>query len=140
MKPNLICPVPNFPVSQEYGVYDPKHYQKTKHHLGVDYATPIGTPIFAPCDGTVVALPKNADLGNWCEFRGGGYYFYFMHLQKGVVNKEVKQGDTIAFSGNTGLSTGAHVHIEAWHKSRNLAFVTENNYKNYTINPLTLWK
>ena len=89
----------------------------TRHlHTGVDFAMPIGTPIYATADGVV----------NGAEFSGGGYGYlvkidhslgfmtYYAHLNKIVVQKGmfVKRGQLIAYSGNTGRSTGPHLHYE----------------------------
>lgn len=85
-------------------------------HTGVDFAMPIGTPIYATADGVV----------NEAKFSGGGYGYlvkidhslgfmtYYAHLNKIVVQKGmfVKRGQLIAYSGNTGRSTGPHLHYE----------------------------
>ena len=89
----------------------------TRHlHTGVDFATPIGTPIYATADGVV----------NAASFSTGGYGYlvkidhslgfttYYAHLNKIVVQKGmfVRHGQLIAYSGNTGQSTGPHLHYE----------------------------
>ncbi len=89
----------------------------TRHlHTGVDFATPIGTPIYATADGVV----------NTASFSTGGYGYlvkidhslgfttYYAHLNKIVVQKGmfVRHGQLIAYSGNTGQSTGPHLHYE----------------------------
>lgn len=89
----------------------------TRHlHTGVDFAMPIGTPVYATADGVV----------NDAQFSTGGYGYlvkidhsfgfmtYYAHLNKMVVRKGmfVKRGQLIAYSGNTGRSTGPHLHYE----------------------------
>ncbi len=85
------------------------------YHKGVDWATPVGTTVFASCGGTVV----KAGWGS-----GYGYVVYinhedgrqtrYGHLSKVLVKvgQKVKQGEKIALSGNTGVTTGPHVHFE----------------------------
>ncbi len=85
------------------------------YHKGVDWAVPTGTAVFASCGGTV----SRAGWGS-----GYGYVVYidhedgrqtrYGHLSKVLVKvgQTVKQGDRIALSGNTGVSTGPHLHFE----------------------------
>lgn len=85
------------------------------NHKGVDWATPVGTNVVASCGGTVA----KAGWGS-----GYGYVVYinhedgrqtrYGHLSKVLVKvgQQVKQGERIALSGNTGVSTGPHVHFE----------------------------
>ena len=85
------------------------------NHKGVDWATPTGTPVYASCGGTVA----KAGWGS-----GYGYVVYinhidgrqtrYGHLSKVLVSvgQSVKQGERIALSGNTGISSGPHLHFE----------------------------
>ena len=100
-----------------------------KHHNGTDYASAIGRKLFAVADGKVTyAGPSTLKFKNG-EPAGGGYIvriqfkdagkFYtatYMHLRKGslavVKGQKVSQGDLVAESGNTGESTGPHLHFE----------------------------
>ncbi|MGD0916253.1 MAG: peptidoglycan DD-metalloendopeptidase family protein [Thermodesulfobacteriota bacterium] len=83
-------------------------------HLGVDYAAPIGTPIWAVADGTVVSSRWNGGFGNQVVLRHpNGYVTYYGHLsryghgiRKGV---RVAQKQVIGYVGSTGLSTGPHL-------------------------------
>ncbi len=87
---------------------------KNKFHNGIDIACPVGTPVLAPCDGVILDV--------WNDLKGGkslamitydGIRFGFAHLSKQMVDEldEVKAGDTIALSGNTGHVTGPHLHF-----------------------------
>jgi peptidoglycan LD-endopeptidase LytH len=95
-------------------------------HSGVDFAIPVGTPIPALDRGTIVLQQFSQVLGNVIVLRVLGFdpngdrkkrelfYIGYAHLQdKGLpVGSKVKEGDTIALSGNTGsATTGPHVHI-----------------------------
>lgn len=85
-------------------------------HKGVDFAVPSGTPIIAPADGVVEHVAFQAGgAGRYIKLRHGGIYTtVYMHLSKPLVRvgQAVKKGDRIALSGNTGRSTGAHLHYE----------------------------
>lgn len=85
-------------------------------HKGVDFAVPSGTLIIAPADGVVEHIAYQArGAGRYIKIRHGGQYTtVYMHLSKSLVKvgQSVKKGDRIALSGNTGRSTGAHLHYE----------------------------
>jgi len=89
-------------------------------HAGQDFATPVGTPIFAAMDGFVSKAGWNAISGRTGigEFltHDGGRNTYYGHLSKLLVKvgDAVKAGQQIALSGNTGRSTGPHLHFETW--------------------------
>lgn len=85
-------------------------------HRGVDFALPTGTPIIAPSDGEVVKVAYQANgAGRYIVLRHGrNYKTVYMHLSKTLVKpgQKVKRGERIALSGNTGRSTGPHLHYE----------------------------
>ncbi len=85
----------------------------TSYHEGTDFAIPGGTPVYAPADGVVMVAEPLAVRGNAVVIdHGWGLYSGYWHLSEFKVTpgQAVKQGDLIALSGNTGLSTGAHLH------------------------------
>jgi len=85
----------------------------TSYHEGTDFAIPGGTPVYAPADGVVMIAEPLAVRGNAIVIdHGWGLYSGYWHLSEFKVTpgQTVKQGDLIALSGNTGLSTGAHLH------------------------------
>lgn len=85
----------------------------TSYHEGTDFALPGGTPVYAPADGVVMIAEPLAVRGNAVVIdHGWGLYSGYWHLSEFKVTpgQTVKQGDLIALSGNTGLSTGAHLH------------------------------
>ena len=124
----------DFPVSQEYGVRNAAWYPITKHHIGTDYATPVGTPIIAPTECTVVRSETSSVIGNWCEVQIGDKYYCFMHLKSKTLKGLRKKGWVIGFTGNTGFTTAPHCHIEGWTEPRNLSIINEENYQDYTFN------
>ncbi|MCI8597405.1 MAG: peptidoglycan DD-metalloendopeptidase family protein [Lachnospiraceae bacterium] len=84
-------------------------------HKGIDWACPIGTAIMASCGGTVVQAGWMGGYGNCITIRHpDGRQTRYGHLSKILVKsgQSVKQGEKIALSGNTGRSTGPHVHFE----------------------------
>lgn len=85
-------------------------------HKGVDFAMPAGSPVIAPADGVVEHVAYQANgAGRYIKIRHGGQYTtVYMHLSRQLVRvgQSVKKGERIALSGNTGRSTGPHLHYE----------------------------
>lgn len=89
----------------------PDKYGKTRH-IGVDLRASIGTPVYAPNDGTVT-LVDNVGL-KLVEIRIGDKLHRFLHLDRNVLSngQSVKAGQLIGYSGNTG-NVAAHLHWDA---------------------------
>lgn len=86
-------------------------------HRGVDFVMPQGTPVLSVGDGEVVVAKRSGAAGYYIAIRHGRTYTTrYMHLRKLLVKlgQKVKRGDRIALSGNTGRSTGPHLHYEVW--------------------------
>lgn len=86
-------------------------------HRGVDFAVPVGTPVLAVGDGEVMVAKHDGAAGNYIAIRHGRQYTTrYMHLRKILVKpgQTIKRGDRIGLSGNTGRSTGPHLHFEMW--------------------------
>ena len=84
-------------------------------HFGVDMAAPEGTPIYAPHAGTVILSGPNGGYGLAIEIdHGDGIIIIYGHCSSLFVTKgqQVQAGQLIAYVGNTGFSTGAHLHFE----------------------------
>lgn len=84
-------------------------------HNGTDFAVPTGTPIFAPGDGVVKRVVRHKYAGLYIELQHSyKYRTRYLHLSKSLVKKgqRIKRGQKIALSGNTGASTGPHLHYE----------------------------
>ena len=123
-----------FPTVKQYRVssnFNPRRLNpvtgRIAPHKGVDFALPIGTPVLAVGDGEVVMAKNGGAAGNYVAIRHGRQYTTrYMHLSKALVKpgQKVKRGDRIALSGNTGRSTGPHLHYEVW-------------INNQAVNPLT---
>ena len=87
---------------------------KTEFHNGIDLGIPVGTPIKAPMPGVVESSWFDSANGNGIRImHKNGYSTGYAHLSERRVNKgdKIKQGQIIGLSGNTGMSTGAHLHF-----------------------------
>ena len=99
-------------------------------HPGIDVSVPLGTPVRATADGRVVFVEEDGGYGMLVEIdHGHGITTRYAHLSdyKVSLNTNVKRGDVIALSGNSGRSTGPHLHYEV-----RLYGVPENPY-NYIL-------
>ncbi len=84
-------------------------------HRGIDLSTSPGQPIYAPADGVIVQAERAGRLGNSISISHGfGYSTRFGHLSKIAVEagQRVTRGDVIGYVGNTGRTTGYHLHYE----------------------------
>ncbi len=84
-------------------------------HEGLDIANDVGTAVYAAADGAVSFAGRSGGLGIMVEVdHGYSYHTVYGHLSKILVREgqQVKRGDLIARSGNTGLSSGPHLHYE----------------------------
>ncbi|ARU94206.1 murein DD-endopeptidase MepM [Tatumella citrea] len=123
-----------FPTVKQYRVssnFNPRRLNpvtgRIAPHRGVDFALPVGTPVLAVGDGEVITAKNGGAAGNYVALRHGRQYMTrYMHLSRVLVKpgQKVKRGDRIALSGNTGRSTGPHLHFEIW-------------INNQAVNPLT---
>ncbi|MEJ5018847.1 M23 family metallopeptidase [Ochrobactrum vermis] len=110
-------PLPNGRLNDGFGwrVHPVLHVRK--HHNGVDYDAPIGSPIVAAGDGVVELISYQKGYGKYVRIRHqGGYSTTYAHLssaKQGLkVGEHVKQGEVIAYVGSTGYSTGPHLYYE----------------------------
>ncbi|MGQ0504028.1 MAG: peptidoglycan DD-metalloendopeptidase family protein [Myxococcaceae bacterium] len=90
--------------------------QYVKDHNGVDYGTPVGTPVWAVADGSVTKAAFDGAAGNHvCIRHANSLETCYLHLSRfgaGVrTGSRVSQKQVIAYSGNTGRSTGPHLHF-----------------------------
>ncbi len=84
-------------------------------HNGTDFATPTGTKVLSTGDGIVTRVGNHRFAGRYLEIKHGGRFkTRYLHLHRILVRKgaSVKRGQAIALSGNTGRSTGPHLHFE----------------------------
>ena len=94
-------------------------YKIRKMHSGIDFTAPIGTPIYATGDGRVEAAGIDGGYGRRVVINHGySYKTLYGHMNKFTVKvgQQVKRGDLIGHVGNSGTSTGPHLHYEV-HKN-----------------------
>lgn len=98
-----------------YGYRRDPIYGTTKFHEGMDFSSPVGTPVYATGNGTVTHASWQSSYGNLVEINHGyNYTTRYAHLSQILVKpgQTVKRGDLIGKVGNTGKSTGPHLHYE----------------------------
>lgn len=111
-------PVPYGRVSSEYSnAREHPITGYTRAHLGIDYASPIGTEIYAVGDGVITLRGWNGGYGNHIRIRhANGYATGYGHMNGFAsgysVGTYVRQGEVIGYVGSTGQSTGPHLHFE----------------------------
>ncbi|UCD20379.1 MAG: peptidoglycan DD-metalloendopeptidase family protein [candidate division WOR-3 bacterium] len=98
-----------------YGYHIDPFTGQVKMHEGLDIAAPTGTPIVAPASGTVRYAGEKKNYGLCIEIdHGYGFVTMYAHCQRIRVNSgmRIRRGDVVAYVGNTGRSTGPHLHYE----------------------------
>ena len=113
--PTYIKPISGGRQSSGFGRRNAPTKGASSYHKGIDWATPTGTAVYASCGGTVARAGWGSGYGYvvYIDHEDGRQTRYG-HLSKVLVNvgQQVKQGEKIALSGNTGVSTGPHIHFE----------------------------
>jgi murein DD-endopeptidase MepM/ murein hydrolase activator NlpD len=109
-----IKPIDGF-ISSQFGMREHPIYKRPIFHAGTDFSAPVGTKVIATADGTVAFSGFDKGYGKKVVIEhGNGYQTIYAHLSKAVIRQgqHIRRGDIIAFSGNSGLSTGPHLHYE----------------------------
>ncbi|ALL14621.1 M23 family metallopeptidase [Caulobacter henricii] len=119
------APLPGQVVNSPFGLRQLPWEENGRLHEGVDIAAPIGTPIRAATDGVVLRAGKDGGYGRFVEIgHKDGFRTLYAHL--GATARGVKpgmvarRGQTIAYVGSSGRSTGAHLHFEIRRKGKPL--------------------
>lgn len=108
----------------------------SSNHNGIDIRVPVGTPIVAVADGKVIEARKASGYGKMVvlehKVNGKIVTSEYGHISRWTVNKgqTISQGQVIAYSGNEGTSTGAHLHLT----------IREGKYRSVAVNPLSYIK
>ncbi|MBD3391573.1 MAG: peptidoglycan DD-metalloendopeptidase family protein [Chitinivibrionales bacterium] len=103
-------------ITSGYGYRMHPFFKRKLFHEGLDIANRIWTPVFATADGIVSQLDYTRDWGNRVEIdhHGSGYSTMYAHLRQSTVveGQVVRRGELIGYIGNSGRSTGPHLHYE----------------------------
>lgn len=108
-RPEYVMPVDGYTFTSGFGE------RWGRNHNGVDLAVPVGTDIHAAADGVIIQSGWYGGYGICVDIdHGNGVVTRYAHMSRNdaYVGEYVKQGDIIGLSGNTGNSTGPHVHFE----------------------------
>lgn len=113
----LVEPTENYYISSRYGYRQDPLTKRRAFHSGLDLVAPLGTPVFASAAGTVISAGRNGPYGNMVEIdHGYGIRSRYGHLHRIEVEEgqQVDSRHPIGRVGNTGRSTGPHLHFEVW--------------------------
>ncbi len=97
-------------------------------HLGVDFRASIGTPVYAPAAGISVQFTNDGSFGIGVCLQHDEWFTLYAHLSQALVSvgQMVSEGELIGYSGNTGASTGPHLHWQMCKTSMFPRDVTQN--------------
>ena len=111
----ILWPVKSGKITSKFGNRNHPVLKSVKFHRGVDIAVSLGTPVYAGIRGIVTFAGKRGNYGNLVEIKGSdGIKVRYAHLSKidVVTGQRVSDGEKVAETGNTGMSTGPHLHYE----------------------------
>jgi len=111
----VIFPIKNPVISSGFGMRKHPIYKVRKFHTGIDIPKSKGTAVYSTGNGIVVRKGYCSGYGNFVEIQhSGGFRSFYAHLSRTIVNRgdSVSIAQQIAYVGNTGVSTGSHLHYE----------------------------
>lgn len=134
---SVSMPLDRMKVTSKYGMRRHPIYHKNMAHNGIDLSVPTGTNVYAMMDGVVKRIGYDGRSGNFVVIDHGDYTVSYCHLSKVLVKtgEHVKAGQITCLSGNTGASTGSHLHYGLrdkdgkWCNPQILLDVVENTHK-----------
>lgn len=109
---SVSMPLDRMQVTSHYGKRRHPIYRKVMDHNGMDFSAPVGTKVYAMMDGIVKQIGYDGRSGKFVIIDHGEYTVSYCHLSRVLVTigEHVKAGQITCLSGNTGASTGPHVH------------------------------
>lgn len=112
-------PLDKMVVNSPYGWRCDPFTGKQKLHNGIDFHA-RSNKVYAMMEGEVIKVGYDKRSGNYVTIRHGNYTVSYCHLSKVLVRKNtiVRPGEAVAITGNTGRSTGEHLHLSARYKGR----------------------
>ena len=119
----MLTPIDGARLTSRFGLRRHPISGYTKHHKGIDFGAPSGTPIYAAGDGVVERASRFGAYGRYVRIRHSNLYkTAYAHLSayaEGIFpGKRVRQGETIGYVGSSGRSTGPHLHYEVIYNGR----------------------
>ena len=111
----ILWPVKYGKITSKFGNRNHPVLKSVKFHRGVDIAVSIGTPVYSGIKGKVTFAGRKGNYGNLVEIEGDdGIKVRYAHLNRVdvVTGQKVSDGEKVAETGNTGMSTGPHLHYE----------------------------
>ena len=135
----LRCPLPFMRVTSSYGRRRHPVLGFSARHNGIDLGAPRGTPVKATASGVVTHAGTHRTKGRYVQLRHpngfASHYYHLSGIRRGVRRGQaVTQGQVIGYVGNTGLSTGPHLHYGVRHNGR---FINPLHLKPPSKNPIT---
>lgn len=130
--PDLLPVSEDVRISSNFGMRIHPIYKKKRMHYGIDFPLKQGTPIRAAGDGVVqkvISVGKKSSYGKHIQIGHDHIYSsLYAHLSNVYVveGQMIQKGDTIGLSGNTGVTSGPHLHFEVFENGKH-------------INPLAFW-
>lgn len=109
---SVSMPLDKMKVTSQYGMRHHPICHKKMAHNGIDLSVPVGTKVYAMMDGVVKRTGYDGRNGNFVVIDHGDYQVSYCHLSRILVKigEHVRAGQITSLSGNTGCSTGPHVH------------------------------
>jgi Membrane proteins related to metalloendopeptidases len=111
----VIYPVKSPVISSGFGMRKHPVYKVRKFHTGIDLPKAKGTPVYATGNGIISRKGYNSSYGNFIEIQhAGDFRSFYAHLSRAMVSvgDSVSITQQIAYVGNTGVTTGSHLHYE----------------------------
>ena len=111
----ILWPVKYGKITSKFGNRNHPVLKSVKFHRGVDIAVSVGTPVYSGIKGRVTFAGRKGNYGNLVEIEGNdGIKVRYAHLNSidVVTGQKVSDGEKVAETGNTGMSTGPHLHYE----------------------------
>jgi murein DD-endopeptidase MepM/ murein hydrolase activator NlpD len=110
----LLAPIKGAPITSLFGMRFHPILHITRLHAGIDFGAPVGSLVRAAADGVVESAGEARGYGERVVLKHEGYETTYNHLSeiRVAVGAKIRQGEVVALSGNSGLSTGPHLHFE----------------------------
>jgi len=129
----------NAKITSQYGWRKNPFTGLPQYHNAIDISAPVGTEVFSPLSGLVSKTGETKALGKYINITSGDYKFIFGHLSviKVKTGDSVNKDSLIGLSGNTGKTTGSHIHFAVFYKNQAIDPLS-NSPPSPSILPVTL--